>query len=313
MIQHDCKVLALLILAIGSTAGAQTVKRDTKVTGPKGNTARREIEIKRTPGSIERDVRITRPGGATYERETQISRAPARGPAPQARGGGGGGDRNIYIERNNYYGRPAPPPRGGGGGFNLFLGGIAPLPPPVVFVPEPIYVAPAPPPVVVQPPVRYAAPQPETVVIDPVAQALDRLESHHANSRRDGALTLGRLGDARAVGPLSERLQKDWDKDVRVAAAWALGEIGDPHAGVALQRAALYDKKEDVRDVAGKAIRKLDRPINDPNVQVVPEGAFDPTSTTELLPLPASGARTPGPVRSLDPPPAPQPPVDYPK
>ena len=307
-------LVAFGLISAGPLAGAQAVHRDTKVTGPRGRTVERQIDVRRTPGSIERDVRITRPGG-TIERETQVSRAGGLGPARGPLGphfGGGPGPRNVIIERN-YYGGP-PIPRGGGGpGFNLFLGGFLPPPPPVVIVPEPIFVAPIPPPtVVVQPPVRYAAPiAPETVVVDPVAEGVERLRSFHANSRRDGALALGRLGDARAVLPLAERLEKDWDKDVRVAAAWALGEIGDPRGGVALQRAELYDKKQDVQNVAAKAIRKLNRPRIEETPQFIPEGEpqFDPTSASSLAPPPFEGPR------NLDPPPPPQPlpPPDLPR
>ena len=306
--------LALVVLgaATAGTAGAQEVRRDVKVTGPRGRSVERQIDTVRTPNGVERDIKITRPSG-TYERDTVINRGGGggfvRGPGPVPRGG-------VFVERDYIVGPP--PPRfvfGGGPSFGLFLGGpiLPPPPPPVFIAPAPVVVPP--PTVVVQPPVRYAAPsQPNTVVADPVAAAMERLNSSHDHSRRDGALTLGRLGDARAVPPLIDRVTKDWDKETRVAAAWALGEIGDPRAAVSLQKAALYDKRKEVRDAANIAYKKLGREtIDNPNVQTAPPST---TSTTSDLPaaLPSGAGEPPleGP-RSLEPPPRPVRPSDVPK
>jgi hypothetical protein len=92
---------------------------------------------------------------------------------------------------------------------------------------------------------------------DPVLLAIDRLSSFHANSRRDGALTLGRLGDPRAVPYLIQTLKTDSSRDVRIAAAIALGEIGGLDASTALERCIVYDKKQPVRDAAASALRDL--------------------------------------------------------
>lgn len=300
----------LALVAIGAaTAGAQEVKRNVKVTGPKGRSIERQIDTVRTPGRIERDIKITRPSG-TYERETVINRGGGvggggRGPGP---GPGHGPHGNVYIERDYFYSPPPPPVVfGGGPAFSLFLGGpVAPPPPPVYFEPVPVFVPP--PTVVVLPPVRYAAPaQPQTIVADPVAAAMERLQSSHDHSRRDGALTLGRLGDARGVLPLIERVDKDWAKEVRVAACWALGEIGDPRAAITLQKAALYDKRKDVRDAANIAYKKLGREtIDNANVQVVPSTtATTPSEMPEALPSGVGEPPLEGP-RSLDPPPRPE-------
>ncbi len=295
------------LASVSTTAGAQTVHRNTKVTGPKGKSIERQIDVTRTPGHVERDVKITRPGG-TFERDTIVNRT---GGVPRTGGGYGPGrpggvvERDVFIERD-YIFAPPPPPRAafgiGGPSFGLFLGGpVLPPPPPIVVI-DPYYGYPAPPPtVIVQPPVRYAPPaQPQVIVADPVAAAMDRLKSNHNHSRRDGALTLGRLGDARAVPALIERIEKDWEKEVRVAAAWALGEIGDPRAAICLQKAMLYDKKNEVRDAASIGYKKLGREtIDNTNIQVVPRE----TSAISLgLPeaLPAHN-------RSLDPPPPPRP------
>jgi HEAT repeats len=310
-IQTIRKSLALLILG-ATTASAQEVKRDVKVTGPKGRSIERQIDTVRTPGHVERDIKITRPSG-TYERDVSVSRGGRSGGGGFVRGPGG----NVFIERDYVVGPPPPRVLFGGGGpsFGLFFGGPLLPPPPVFVAPAPIYVPP--PTVVVQPPVRYAAPtQPQTVVADPVAAAIERLNSGHDHSRRDGALALGRLGDARAVPPLIDRVNKDWEKEVRVAAAWALGEIGDPRAAITLQKAALYDKRKEVRDAANIAYKKLGREtIDNAHVQVAPPSA---NSTASELPaaLPSSAGEPPlESPRSLDPPPPPVPvrPSDRPK
>ena len=59
-------------------SSGQTIERDTTITGPRGNSIERQVEIKRTPGSIERQVQIKRPGG-TFERQVQVQRSGAGG------------------------------------------------------------------------------------------------------------------------------------------------------------------------------------------------------------------------------------------
>jgi HEAT repeat protein len=104
------------------------------------------------------------------------------------------------------------------------------------------------------------------VVIDPVADAVGRLQSHHDNSRRDGAYTLGRLRDPRALPALVERLKNDGNSEVRIACATALGEIGDPRAAIYLERVTIYDKKQKVRDAAAIALTRLPREAAPPVV-----------------------------------------------
>ncbi|MDB5351921.1 MAG: lyase HEAT-like repeat protein [Planctomycetota bacterium] len=289
------------LVAASSLAGAQVVNRDVKVTGPKGRSIERQIHTERGPGYAERDITIRRPGG-TYERDVRVQRGGGHVPGPGPRGPNVY-QRNVVIE-NDYY---LPPPRpalfGFGFGGPSFNFGFA-SPPPVYVAPPPIFVEPAPPPTVIyQPPIRYAAPPAQTVVADPVAAAMDRLKSYHNHSRRDGALTLGRLGDARAVPALIDRLDRDGEKEVRVAAAWALGEIGDPRGALSLQKASLYDRKREVKEAAAIAYQKLDRaPINDPNVRVPEPDSTSPT------PLPLPDEEPPSRSRrSLDPPPPPMP------
>jgi HEAT repeats len=271
-----------LVTAIGLAATATAAlgqvaerEREVTITGPRGRTIQRQLKAQRSPGAIHREIHIQRPAG-TYDREVTLRRRP--GPAVAGRPTVVHRDvyvprprtiieRNVVVERRPSFGgalaiaAPA---------FGLFVGSPPPPPPPpVVVVPEPVYVEPAPPPVVVyHPPRRYApAPPPETVVVDPVADALGRLRSDHDNSRRDGALTLGRLGDPRAVPALVERLRDDDEKEVRMAAAWALGEIGHPGAALGLQRAALYDKKQEVRATAERAYRRLPLEVEPPGAE----------------------------------------------
>jgi hypothetical protein len=92
---------------------------------------------------------------------------------------------------------------------------------------------------------------------DQVALEAQRLQSFHANNRKDAAYKLGRLQDPRAVPSLIHVLKYDSWKDVRIAAAIALGEIGGSEAAVALERCAIYDKKEEVRRAATTALDRL--------------------------------------------------------
>ncbi len=257
-------------VAGGSIASGQVVERDTKLTGPRGRTIERSIRTERGPGFVDRQVEIKRPG-ETLIRDTRIQQPGGFGPRP---GYAPGPPRRQFVERDFIverdvvverpaliapfvapflsfsFGTPPPPP-----------------PPPVVYVPEPVYVAS---PMIVTPPQVIMAPVPPQappgpVVVEPplspqLADAIGRLASFHHQSRRDGALTLGHLGDSRAVGPLVDRLEHDLDREVRVAAAWSLGEIADPRAAVPLERAALYDKRQEVRDAANNSYRRLPRP-----------------------------------------------------
>jgi hypothetical protein len=92
---------------------------------------------------------------------------------------------------------------------------------------------------------------------DPFQDALGRLRSRHDNSRRDGAVTLGRIGDPRAVPDLIWLLGQDNDAEVRTAAAFALGAIGDPNAAGALRQAAGSDRNRKVRQAATHAFGKI--------------------------------------------------------
>ena len=74
--------------------------------------------------------------------------------------------------------------------------------------------------------------------------------------RRDSALALGALGDARATTPLCRRLLGDDIPDVRRAAARALHDIGDRKA-VGYLVEALTDPNESVVYNAHRALTKI--------------------------------------------------------
>ncbi len=310
----------------GIPVGAQTFERETKVTGPggrsitrdvtvqrgpgyvdrnvqiqrPGGTFDRNVSIQRGPGFVDRSVNIQRPGGASFSSNTMVQRgfappAPGRGFIPTGGFRGFGGPREVFVERPVIVG-------GGGGGVPLvpaLLGGAglfglgmltgsalnSPPPPPVVAGPPPVVVYNAP-----QPYTGGAAPvvvQPApTVVVDPVADAITRMQSFYESNRKEGALTLGRLRDPRAVAPLVDRLKNDSSRHVRAAAATALGEIGDPQAKVFLERATIYDKRQEVRDAAALALAHL------PRVDAATAQASAPVTAQPTPPLTGAPAQT---------------------
>jgi hypothetical protein len=238
---HVTLALSLGYLGPALAAVAQTVERDTTITGPRGRTIQRQVEVQRGPGTIDRQVQITRPGG-TIDRQVQVQRAlvpgwrggpslpwprPIWGPRPVligapasafgfgiaaapmmnfSFGGGGGGG-----------GGP-----GGPGGPGMGGPGAGPPPPP-----------------------------------DQVALMTQRMQSFISGNRKEAAYTLGRLGDPRANPSLIHALKYDSAKDVRVASAISLGEIGGSEAAIALERASIYDHREDVRNASSKALERL--------------------------------------------------------
>lgn len=247
-----------LLISSGVASGQVIAEKKSKVTGPRGNSIERDVKVERRPdGSIERSLDIKRPGGELHRQAIVPGRAPQ--PQPQGFDGYRGGGP-IYVERDVIIERPAPfvpvVPF-----FNFAFG--SPAPPPVFIYNEPVYVAP-PPNVMYNPPVRYQQ-EPQTVVVDPVVDAMGRLRSHHDNSRREGVITLGKLGDSRAVPALIDRLRHDGEKEVRQACCWALLQIGDPQALPWLEQAAIHDKKKEVREGAQKAIALFPRPASTPD------------------------------------------------
>ena len=267
-------------IVCGSSAIGQTVERDTTITGPRGRSINRQVEVQRGPAVIDRSVQIQRPGG-TLDRQVQIQRSPGWRPPM-----GGPWPRPAWFPRPVLVGAPAPAFGLGlmaapmlnfsfGGGGGAMAGGPG-LPPPGGPGPGGPAGGPPPPP-------------------DQVALMTQRLQSFYSSHRKDAAYTLGRLHDPRAVPSLIHVLKYDSSKDVRIAAAIALGEIGGSDSAVALERCAIYDKKDDVRKAATNALERL-------NAQ-----AKTPTVTSETSPAAAASrppvTPMPSPFRESPPPP----------
>ncbi len=239
-----------LIWLAAPSMHAQTVQRDTRVTGPRGRTIDRQVDIQRGPGGYSRQLQIQRPGG-TLERSTTIQRGWGGFP------GGGFGFRPLpfFAPRPiNSWGfgiAAAPiitiPFFGGGFGGGYAGGGVAPgMVPGVAGYAQPGAMAGGQP-----------APAGQPNPLDPVVLAGQKLQSFHASSRRDGARELGQLGDPRGIPPLIHVLKYDSSRDVRVAAATSLGELGGNESEVVLERCIIYEKKQEVRDAAAAALRSL--------------------------------------------------------
>lgn len=253
-----------LLMAPQASAQVQEIQRDTTITGPRGRSIERQVQIQRGPGMIDRQVQIRRPGG-TYERQVQIQRSPmmARRPGP------GGWARPMFAGPREVFIQPAPALgfglvaapllnfSFGGGGFGFggggmgFGGGMA------------------------GPPAAAAPPPPPP---DQVALLCERLKSFYPGSRKEAAYALGRLGDRRAVPSLIHVLKYDNFKDVRVASAIALGEIGGSDAAVALERSSIYDHREDVRKSSTTALERLNTRARTQAAQMQQQGRSMPPS-----------------------------------
>ncbi len=295
------KLFGLMALGIGgfvsgSLSMGQTVERDTTITGPRGRTIKRQVEVQRGPGSIERSVQIQRPGG-TFDRQVQVQRSPAWRPPV-----GAPWPRPAWFPRPVVVGAPvagvgfgllaAPMLNfsfggGGGGGGGMFGGGPG--------GPGPGGPGPGGP---------AAGPQPP----DQVYLMTQRLQSFISSNRKEAAYTLGRLHDPRAIPSLVHVLKYDSSKDVRIASAIALGEIGGSDSAVALERCAIYDKKDEVRKAATTALERLNAqaknaPQNSP--QVAPfNGAPRPPVTSMPSPFresPPPALEPPGPASEATP------------
>ncbi len=313
-------VLGLLVLCDGmaSFSNAQNFERNTKITGPRGRSIDRQVDIERGPGTYSRQVQVQRPGG-TIDRSTTIQRGwggfPGGGfggfrplpffPGPRpvtsfglgitaapmitipffaggaAFGGGGGGAGGPGMGVAG----------GGGGGPGGAPGGQ---------------------------PAQAGQPNP----LDPVVLAAQKLQSFHYSSRRDGARELGQLGDPRGIPPLVHTLKYDSSKEVRAAAATSLGELGGSDAEVVLERCIIYEKKQEVKDAAASALRLLrERRAADPQAGQSPQPltrSAAPTTPyqTQQSDVPRLTTPLPAPVASSSPfrsPPATQqPPLDGP-
>jgi HEAT repeats len=260
----------------GVLHGQEVLERDTTITGPRGRSIQRQVEVQRSPGMIDRSVQIKRPG-STFDRQVQIQRSPLPGrgfiPGPWPRPAWFGPRPLVIAQPAPAFGfglMAAPFMNfsigGGGGGFG---GGGMPGGP----------GAPPPPPP------------------DQVALMCQRLQGFHLTGRKEAAYTLGQLGDPRAVPTLVHVLKYDNFKDVRVAAAIALGEIGGSESAVALERAAVYDHREDVKKAASTALERLNAKAK--AVAAMPQPIDDQPSVRRRLSAPAT--TSPSPFREVPP------------
>jgi HEAT repeats len=280
--------LAVAGFAFDDPASGQTVERDTTITGPRGRSIQRKVEVQRGPGTIDRQVQIKRPGG-TFERDVQISRTTA---VPGRPGGfiPGPWPRPAWLPRPVVIGQPAPAfgfgllaapmlnfsfgGGGGGGGGGLGQGPGAGGPPPGAMGPGGGAVPPPP---------------------DEVGLMAHRLQSFHANTRKDAAYALGRMGDPRAIPSLVHVLKYDSWKDVRIAAAISLGEIGGNESAVALERSAIYDHKEEVRKASTNALARLNGKARVAGPSIPSNAPFGPIAPppSSSVPSPFRGSAAP--------------------
>lgn len=90
--------------------------------------------------------------------------------------------------------------------------------------------------------------------IDPLIRALKDSDQH---LRWNAALALGKLGDKRAVSPLVDALQDDSEM-VREDAAGALGILGDKKALPPLAKVVEGDRSDSVRRAAQSAMKRIE-------------------------------------------------------
>jgi HEAT repeat protein len=96
--------------------------------------------------------------------------------------------------------------------------------------------------------------------VEPMCQFLF-LRSTEPVVKMHVAAALGRIGDDRAVQPLTQYLHEATDERSRGTAVFALGEIGDHSATDVLTTAATEDPSPTVRRLAQQAIQKINGEI----------------------------------------------------
>jgi HEAT repeat protein len=104
-------------------------------------------------------------------------------------------------------------------------------------------------------------PEPEQEADDArLAHYLDLLADEDPSNRWKGAISLGRMGDERAVQALIDALGDD-DERVRLKVIWALGEIGDPAATAPLKNLYRHES-DDTREIIAEALETINRATN---------------------------------------------------
>ena len=287
------KTTCIVLLTQGSvfTLSAQSVSREREatITGPRGRTIDRRLEVNRGPGTYERQLQIQRPGG-TVQRDFMMQRVPR----VAGLGAGGFGGRpmvfraqrvrrastgNIVVVRVLRCARRGPSVlaasasssrrrRAAGrrtGRYSAWRG--LPLVPPSIpprSIPLPLR------------PRDFRAFMPAAVVTERRLWVGSVIPEPSLLSFTHSSMTPS--------------------KDVKIAAAQALGQIGGTDSEVVLERCIVYEKKEEVRDAAALALRRL-RDRRDAMAASTgspqPEGRLSPRangSQTNVPRLPSSSA-----------------------
>lgn len=81
-------------------------------------------------------------------------------------------------------------------------------------------------------------------------------------------VSLGRMGDVRAAGPISEYMSRDIDAETKGTAVFALGEIGDQASIAKLETIHADASDPHMQRLAGEAIAKINRRLSPSTVAV---------------------------------------------
>ncbi len=81
-------------------------------------------------------------------------------------------------------------------------------------------------------------------------------------------VSLGRMGDVRAAGPISEYIDRDTDPATKGTAIFALGEIGDKGSIPKLQMIQTDAPDPHMQRLAGEAVAKINRRLSPSTVAV---------------------------------------------
>jgi HEAT repeat protein len=127
--------------------------------------------------------------------------------------------------------------------------------------------------------VQAAAPVVEEKVKDEVEIQIDLLKDRDWFRRKDAAITLGEMGDERAIGPLIAALRdKEWN--VREAAQDALAQIGPPAVEPLTKALREYQIRTFVIEVLGKI---KDERVLDPLMAQLRNEEFKDVATRALV------------------------------
>ena len=121
--------------------------------------------------------------------------------------------------------------------------------------------------------------KPEEKVKDEVEIQIDLLKDKDWFRRKDAAITLGEMGDERAIGPLITAL-RDSEWNVREAAEDSLAQIGSPAVEPLIKALRLYETRNYVIRVLGKI---KDERVLDPLMAQLRNEEFKDVATAALV------------------------------